>query len=232
MPRVELTRLLVEGLVDAASGDFARAAQSWTKALELGVVPEVGFEALLPAFVGWSAFVAGDRAAALGRLAASALLVEEVECPALGAAVAVLRAAIVGEAAPELEDALLRSSSDLRRVVRWASAGDGDAPLRVASDGRSVTLPNRSLIELGRRAAPRRLLIALVRARLQTPGSAILHDDLVEAGWPGERMQVEAARKRLRTAIWTLRKLGLEPVILTRDDGYLLDPLVAIEWSR
>jgi DNA-binding SARP family transcriptional activator len=45
-------------------------------------------------------------------------------------------------------------------------------------------------------------------------------------------MQADAARKRLRTAIWTLRKMGLDSVILTRDDGYLFDPLIAIEWSH
>jgi DNA-binding SARP family transcriptional activator len=41
-------------------------------------------------------------------------------------------------------------------------------------------------------------------------------------------MRPDAARQRLRTAIWTLRKLGLEPLLLTRDDGYLLDPAVPI----
>ena len=43
-------------------------------------------------------------------------------------------------------------------------------------------------------------------------------------------MQTEAARKRLRTAIWTLRKIGLEPFLLTRDEGYLLDPYVPFAW--
>ena len=53
-------------------------------------------------------------------------------------------------------------------------------------------------------------------------------DELIAAGWPGERIGAEAARKRLRTAIWTLRKMGLEPILLTRDDGYLIDPTVVV----
>ena len=60
------------------------------------------------------------------------------------------------------------------------------------------------------------------------PTPRTLVDALIEAGWPGERMRPDAAGKRLRTAIWTLRKAGLEALLLTRHDGYLLDPLVTI----
>ena len=37
-------------------------------------------------------------------------------------------------------------------------------------------------------------------------------------------MRPDAATKRLHTAIWTLRSLGFEAVVLTEEDGYLLDP--------
>jgi hypothetical protein len=82
----------------------------------------------------------------------------------------------------------------------------------------------------GRRVAPKRLLLALAQARLAHAGSVLAPQELVGAGWPNERMRPEAARQRLRTAIWTLRKLGLEPVLLTRDEGYLLDPAVPLVW--
>jgi DNA-binding SARP family transcriptional activator len=75
---------------------------------------------------------------------------------------------------------------------------------------------------------PRRLLVALAEGRRELPGRALSKDELVEAGWPGERMSPEAADKRLRTAVWSLRKAGLEGLLLTRDDGYLLDPLVPL----
>jgi hypothetical protein len=41
-------------------------------------------------------------------------------------------------------------------------------------------------------------------------------------------MRPDSARKRLYVAIHALRRLGLEAHLLTRDDGYLLDPDVAI----
>jgi hypothetical protein len=39
---------------------------------------------------------------------------------------------------------------------------------------------------------------------------------------------VEAGQKRVRTAIWTLRKLGLGTHLVTHDDGYLLEPGVVV----
>ena len=56
-------------------------------------------------------------------------------------------------------------------------------------------------------------------------------DALVAIGWPGERVLVEAAATRVRVAIATLRRHGLRQVLLTRDDGYLIDPAVRLEWS-
>ena len=47
-------------------------------------------------------------------------------------------------------------------------------------------------------------------------------DDLLEAGWPGERVLPEAAANRVYVAVATMRKLGLRDVLLSRDDGYLL----------
>jgi DNA-binding SARP family transcriptional activator len=49
---------------------------------------------------------------------------------------------------------------------------------------------------------------------------------LLAAGWPGERMRPDAATKRLHTAIWTLRSVGFETLLLTEGDGYLLDPRI------
>jgi len=52
--------------------------------------------------------------------------------------------------------------------------------------------------------------------------------ELVDAGWPGEKMKHEAATLRVYTTIRRLRALGLAEALLTRDDGYLLDPETAI----
>ncbi len=53
--------------------------------------------------------------------------------------------------------------------------------------------------------------------------NALGRDELVTAGWPGERLVAEAAAGRLYAAIATLRRMGLRDWLQRRDDGYLLD---------
>jgi len=51
----------------------------------------------------------------------------------------------------------------------------------------------------------------------------------VGAGWPDEeRISLESARNRLKVAVSTLRKSGLEPILQTHAKGYLLDPGIPI----
>jgi hypothetical protein len=58
---------------------------------------------------------------------------------------------------------------------------------------------------------------------------ALSAEALVGAGWPDERMRHHAGLLRVYTAVRRLRKLGLAGVLVTRDDGYLLDPCVEFE---
>lgn len=51
---------------------------------------------------------------------------------------------------------------------------------------------------------------------------------LLLAGWPDERVLHHAGTSRVYTAIAQLRREGLRDVLLRRDEGYLLDPNVAI----
>jgi len=74
----------------------------------------------------------------------------------------------------------------------------------------------------------KRILAALVDARAASAGVALDRDALLARGWPDERLHPDAASKRLRVAVATLRSLGLRDVLLTRDDGYLLDPAARI----
>jgi hypothetical protein len=76
------------------------------------------------------------------------------------------------------------------------------------------------------------VLLALANGRMQRPGVTIGPEALQAAGWPGEKMSHAAGLKRVRTAIWTLRRLGLESVLRTCDDGYLLDPAVPLRLRR
>jgi hypothetical protein len=67
------------------------------------------------------------------------------------------------------------------------------------------------------------MLEQLARARQSRPGAAVSLEDLQQAAWPDERMLAAAGAHRVRVAVSTLRKLGLRDLLLTRDDGYLLD---------
>jgi hypothetical protein len=84
-------------------------------------------------------------------------------------------------------------------------------------------LPRGDRVDLVRYGPVRRLLDRLVVARLDEPGTALSAEALIEAGWPGERMRHTAGLLRVYSAVRRLRRLGLDRVLVTRDDGYLLD---------
>ena len=125
-------------------------------------------------------------------------------------------------------------SDDLRFARRrLAAALDADlggpsvAPLRLSAHG--AVPPDGPAIDLERRPTLRRVLDGLVLRRRTAPGQPMDLEALLAAGWPGERVQPQAAANRVYVAIATLRKLGLRDVILSREDGYLLDPEVPLE---
>jgi len=99
-----------------------------------------------------------------------------------------------------------------------------EATLVIGDDGRWFRISEQREVNLERRAALRRVLAVLARRRVESPGSALSLDGVLAAGWPGERVSAEAGAARVYNAIQRLRRLGLESVLRTRDDGYLLDP--------
>ncbi len=72
----------------------------------------------------------------------------------------------------------------------------------------------------------------LGQQRVGAPGKALTADDLLEAGWKGEKMIPSAAKNRLYVTIATLRKIGLKDVLRGGDEGYLLDPAVPCRMVR
>jgi hypothetical protein len=101
--------------------------------------------------------------------------------------------------------------------------------LAVLPEGRGFRLPHaQETVDLSRRAPLRGILALLARRRREAPGEAVAVDDLVRAGWPGEKILAEAAQNRFHVALTTLRKLGLRDVLVTADGGYLLDPAVPL----
>jgi regulator of sirC expression with transglutaminase-like and TPR domain len=111
--------------------------------------------------------------------------------------------------------------------------------VRARSEGRALTVDRRGLsfrvgdgpeVDLSRRRALPLLLVRLVEHHRSGASHGLGWPALVDAGWPGEKMLPDAAWARLRTAIRTLRKLGLEDVLLTIGSGYLLDPSCEVRW--
>ncbi|MBX3246503.1 MAG: hypothetical protein KF901_04905 [Myxococcales bacterium] len=111
------------------------------------------------------------------------------------------------------------------RPTSAAGASRPDA-LVVARDASFFVPPGGAQIALDRRHALRNVLRALVEAHGR--GEGVSRDDLIAAGWPGERVLPHAAANRLRVAIATLRKLGLHEVLVTRGSAYLLHPAVPV----
>lgn len=79
-------------------------------------------------------------------------------------------------------------------------------------------------VDIRRRGPARLLLTAMVEQTLDEPGVPFDLDALFDIGWPGQSIDIESAHKRVYAAIGTLRRLGLEDVIVTTDEGYLIDP--------
>lgn len=102
-------------------------------------------------------------------------------------------------------------------------------PWRVHETGLWFEPPYSARVDLGRKHALRRLLVSLAERHAKGDRSAIAPSDLIAAGWPGERIQRHAAQNRLRVALHTLRRLGLNDLLVTHADGYHLDPKAAIE---
>ncbi len=100
--------------------------------------------------------------------------------------------------------------------------------LTVSEDASNVWLPTTARVSLEKRKPVRLLLLRLIEEHAKQPGHPLTVDDLLAAGWPGERVIRDAGASRVYVALGTLRKLGLRDVILSRDGGYLLDPAVKI----
>jgi predicted ATPase/Tfp pilus assembly protein PilF len=115
------------------------------------------------------------------------------------------------------------------------SDGDGPLPadaLILGPGARSFRAPLGEWVDFRRRQPLRKILLCLVEQLRAKPGAGTALDPLIERAWPGEKIQSEAAANRLYVALASLRKLGLKECLLSRDDGYLLDPATRVIWTH
>jgi predicted ATPase len=117
-----------------------------------------------------------------------------------------------------------------RLVADWLdSEGKPDTPvtqadLIVDANGFWFRVDDEE-IDIRRRGPARLILLAMARE----PGRAFDLAELFEIGWPDQgNIDPDAADKRVYAAIGTLRKLGLSDLLVTTDQGYLLDPSLEV----
>jgi hypothetical protein len=124
------------------------------------------------------------------------------------------------------EDVIIGLEQLRGSVGRWLSASG--AKLYVPAHCRWLVSPTGVHVDLGRRPTMRRIVTALVDARIETEGDAISSATLIGIGWPEDAAVTEASANRLRVTLCRLRQLGLEGVLVTTSNGWMLDPAVPI----
>jgi predicted ATPase len=122
-------------------------------------------------------------------------------------------------------------SAEARRVLTLLEGAIAEPRphLSVLEDGRCFRLDDGPTVDLTRRRALRAVLAGLVAQHRRAPGEPLGVDDVLEAGWPGERMSPESGARRVYVTINRLRNLGLGDLLLTTGDGYMLAPHVALK---
>jgi hypothetical protein len=123
----------------------------------------------------------------------------------------------VAELAWRAQMPVLRAAAQ-RRLAACAPPAAPET-LRLTPATQRAALTDTS-VSLARRPTLWRLLAALAEAHAR--GLALPQDALFAAGWPDERAEPDSRKKRVQTAVWTLRRLLLGDHLHTRPEGYAL----------
>jgi hypothetical protein len=133
-------------------------------------------------------------------------------------------------AARMLERALAAAGHSEVATLDVSSPAQTAPVLQIGAEGKWFRAPSGPRVELPRRRQLRRLLVALARRRIEAPGEGLSVDALIRAVYPDERFAVAASgAMRIYNGLARLRTLGLRSVLLSRGNGYLLDPAVVAE---
>lgn len=112
-----------------------------------------------------------------------------------------------------------------RRVLARTLAGAARATIHREGSWFSI---DGAHVSFERRASFRRILGLLLRRRVEAPGVSVPEAQLVEVGWPGERLAPRVLADRLHTAMQTMRDLGLRG-LLEHDRGFRLRAEITID---
>jgi hypothetical protein len=131
-----------------------------------------------------------------------------------------------------------RSLAEARALAdRWTSARSARGrsrargwpeSLRIDTTLRTFCVGNRAPVNLRRRDAPWRVLLRLASAHRAQADVPVSVGELIETGWPGQKLIPEAAAGRVYFVIRQLRKMGLEGHIVTAGGGYLIATTTAV----
>jgi tetratricopeptide (TPR) repeat protein len=112
-------------------------------------------------------------------------------------------------------------------VLRRALGVSARSRRFVFSEARRTVHTGGAELDLARREPLFRIVRALVAAGARSERT-VAAGDLIEAAWPGERIDPRAAKNRLHVAIATLRRMGLGDSIERDARGYRLSHALSI----
>jgi hypothetical protein len=145
------------------------------------------------------------------------------------------------------EEVIDRDAVERARSSPFASAVEVRITLRLLDASRARSGPERGAIlrvdpllrwfavdrgaraQCAKRRTMRAILQALIDAHERGAGAIVSRAQLLDAGWPGERMAERSAQRRIEVMISRLRELGLRDVIETDLGGYRLRADCVIE---
>jgi hypothetical protein len=115
-----------------------------------------------------------------------------------------------------------RDHPDARALGRLLTRALTNRAPRLTLEGDGFAVDGGPPVSLKTRGALRRILAALADAH--ATGVLLEASAIFAHGWPGQSIRPDSASMRVRSAIATLRKLGLRELLVTHDAGYRLAP--------
>jgi len=96
-----------------------------------------------------------------------------------------------------------------------------DRTLTLAKDNSWFSIGSYPATNIARRGSMKAILIALID-QLTGAQRSLPADELIEVGWPDQRLVHESALNRLYVAVAALRSAGLKDFLVTDEEGYRL----------